>query len=75
MPGFSLTVALADDGLTVQGTGQPALAVMYMGVKEGHPRFFAPEPNAEIEFVPDAAGAIVSLVLHQAGNDMPAKRH
>jgi CubicO group peptidase (beta-lactamase class C family) len=75
MPTFSLTVAIAGDALTVQGTGQPALPVMYQGVKDGHPRFFAPEPNAEIEFVPDATGAIVSLVLHQGGQDMPAKRH
>jgi len=74
-PTFSLTVAIAGDGLTVQGTNQPALPVMYLGVKDGHPRFFAPQPNAEIEFVPDANGAIMSLVLHQGRHDMPAKRH
>jgi CubicO group peptidase (beta-lactamase class C family) len=74
-PTFSLTVAIAGDGLTVQGTGQPALPVLYQGVKDGHARFFAPQPNAEIEFVPDASGAITSLVLHQGGHDMPAKRH
>ena len=74
-PTFSLTVAIAGDGLTVQGTNQPALPVMYLGIIGGHPHFFAPQPNAEIEFVPDATGAITSLVLHQGGQNMPAKRH
>jgi CubicO group peptidase (beta-lactamase class C family) len=74
-PTFSLTVAIAGDGLTVQGTGQPALPVIYQGVKDGHPRFFAPKPNAEIEFVPDAGGVMTSLILHQGGGNMPAKRH
>jgi CubicO group peptidase (beta-lactamase class C family) len=74
-PSFALTVAIAGDGLTVQGTNQPALPVIYQGVVGGHPHFFAPQPNAEIEFVPDATGAITSLILHQGGQNMPAKRH
>jgi CubicO group peptidase (beta-lactamase class C family) len=74
-PTFSLTVAIAGDGLTVQGTNQPALPVIYLGVKDGHPRFYAQQPNAEIEFIPDASGAIASLILHQGGQNMPAKRH
>ena len=74
-PTFSLTVALAGDGLTVQGTGQPALPVIYQGVKDGHPRFFASVVGAEIEFIPDASGVITSLILHQGGGNMPAKRH
>ena len=72
---FSLTVAMAGDALTVQGTGQAPLPVIYLGVKDGHPRFFAVKPDAEIEFVPDASGAITSLILHQGGRDMPAPRH
>ncbi|HWE86848.1 MAG TPA: serine hydrolase [Terracidiphilus sp.] len=72
---FSLTVAQAGDGLTVQGTGQPALPVMYQGVKDGHPRFFSAAVGAEIEFVPDASGAITSLILHQNGANVPGKRH
>ena len=74
-PTFALTVAIAGDALTVQGSNQPALAVMYQGVKDGHPTFYAPQPNAEIELVPDAEGAITSMILHQGGQDMPAKRH
>jgi serine-type D-Ala-D-Ala carboxypeptidase/endopeptidase len=74
-PTFSLTVAVVGDGITVQGTNQPALPVMYQGARAGHPTFYAPQPNAEIEFIPDASGAITSLILHQGGQNMPAKRH
>jgi hypothetical protein len=66
-PAFSLTIAVAGDHLTGQGTGQPALDLMYQGERKGHPVFFAPLPNAEMEFVPDASGAITSLILHQGG--------
>ena len=74
-PTFSLTVAVVGDGITVQGTNQPALPVLYQGARAGHPTFFAPQPNAEIEFIPDASGMITSLILHQGGQNMPAKRH
>ena len=74
-PTFSLTVAQAADGLTVQGTGQPAFPIMYQGVVDGHPRFFIAAVSAELEFVPDAAGAIQSLILHQGGANVPAKKH
>ncbi len=74
-PTFSLTIAITGDHLTGQGTGQPAIDMMYQGVKNGHPRFFITQVGAEIEFVPDASGAITSLVLHQGGQDIPAKRH
>jgi CubicO group peptidase (beta-lactamase class C family) len=75
MPNFSLTIAQAEVGLTVQGTGQPALPLMYQGVKDGHPRFFITAVGAEIEFVPDAAGAIQTLILHQNGAHVPGKKH
>lgn len=65
---------MGPDGLTVQGSGQPALPAMYQGVKDGHARFFNADVNAEIEFVPDASGAIVSLVLHQHGATVPGKK-
>jgi CubicO group peptidase (beta-lactamase class C family) len=73
-PKFSLTIAQAGDGLTAQGTGQPAIPIMYQGVMDGHPRFFISAVGAEIEFVPDATGAIESLVLHQNGANMPGKK-
>jgi CubicO group peptidase (beta-lactamase class C family) len=73
-PTFSLTIAAAAEGLTGQGTGQPPLPLMYEGVKDGHPRFFAVLANAEFEFIPDANGNITALILHQHGRNMAAKR-
>jgi CubicO group peptidase (beta-lactamase class C family) len=72
-PTFALTVAVNGDSLTIQGTNQPALPAMYQGAAGGHPRFFIPQVSAEVEFLPDSAGAISSLVLHQGG-DHPAKK-
>ena len=74
-PTFSITFAIAGDALTAQGTGQPAFPLMYVGVKDGHPRFFLTQVNAEIEFVTDASGGIASMVLHQGGHEVPGKRH
>lgn len=74
-PTFSLTIAISGDHLTGQGTGQPAIDLLYQGVKDGHPTFFVAPVNAEIEFVPDASGAMTSLILHQNGQSMPAKKH
>jgi CubicO group peptidase (beta-lactamase class C family) len=74
-PDFSLTIAQAEEELTVQGTGQDALPLMYLGVKDGHPRFFISAVASEIEFVPDAAGSIQSLILHQNGANVPGKKH
>jgi CubicO group peptidase (beta-lactamase class C family) len=74
-PTFSLTFAVSGDALTGQGTGQPAFPLMYVGIKDGHPRFFTAQVNAEIEFVPDQNGAFASMVLHQAGHELPGKRH
>jgi CubicO group peptidase (beta-lactamase class C family) len=73
-PSFAITVAQSGDGLTAQVTGQDALPLMYLGVKDGHPRFFITAVGAEIEFVPDAAGSIQSLTLHQNGANTPAKK-
>jgi CubicO group peptidase (beta-lactamase class C family) len=69
----ALTIAVHGDTLTAQMANQVPLSIMYQGVTEGHPRFYVPEKLAEIEFVPDATGAVTSLVLHGSG-DYPAKR-
>ncbi|MDE3063507.1 MAG: DUF3471 domain-containing protein, partial [Acidobacteriota bacterium] len=74
-PTFSLTIVQAADGLTVQATNQPAIPILYQGIKDGHPRFFIAAVGAEIEFVPDAAGAVQSLILHQNGANVPGKKH
>jgi CubicO group peptidase (beta-lactamase class C family) len=72
-PEFALTVAPGGDSLTIQGTNRPVRPMMYQGVVAGHPRFFIPTINAEVEFITNAAGVATSLVLH-AGGDQPAKK-
>jgi CubicO group peptidase (beta-lactamase class C family) len=72
--GISITFAVGTDGLTGQVGGQPAFPLMYQGLKDGHPRFYAANVGAEMEFVPDASGAFTSMVLHQGGQDIPGKR-
>lgn len=74
-PTFSITFAIAGDALTGQGTGQPALPLMYLGIKDRHPRFFATQAAAEFEFIPDGNGGFASIVLHQGGHDIPGKHH
>lgn len=73
-PAFSLTIDIAGDELTVRGTGQPAIALMYQGAKDGNPRFFIAQVGAEIEFIPDANGTITSLILHQNGQNTPGNK-
>ena len=72
-PDFMLTIAVNSDSLTLQATGSPLRSLMYQGAGGGRPRFFAPEANAEVEFVPDKTGAITSLILHRGG-DIPAQK-
>lgn len=71
---FSIAIAVNGDTLTAQGNtqGKP-MAAMYQGIVDGHPRFYLPKVDAEIEFVTDATGAVNSMVLHQGG-DHPAKK-
>jgi hypothetical protein len=45
---FSLTIAVAGDELTAQGTGQQALPLMYEGQQNGHPRFYVKQLDANI---------------------------
>ena len=74
-PTLSLTIAVAGEGLTSQVNGQPAGGLMYQGIQDGHPRFYIPSLNFEIEFVPTADGSIASLVAHKNRGDLPGKRH
>jgi CubicO group peptidase (beta-lactamase class C family) len=74
-PTLSLTIAVAGDGLTSQVNGQPAASMIYQGIQDGHPRFYIPSLNFEIEFIPTADGSIASLVAHKNWGDLPGKRH
>lgn len=69
-PSFVLTVTREGDHLFVQATGQPKLQVFPSGERE----FFYKVVEARITFVTDATGRATSLVLHQNGAEMPAKR-
>jgi hypothetical protein len=56
--------------LFVQATGQPKFPVFPTSERE----FFYKVVEARITFVTDDTGRATSLVLHQNGADMPAKR-
>lgn len=73
-PSFAITIAMGPNGLLASGAGQQDLPLMYQGVVDGHARFYARQPDAELEFVPDANGTITSLVLHQNGDHTAKKR-
>ncbi|MFN7932497.1 MAG: serine hydrolase [Bryobacteraceae bacterium] len=69
-PGFVLKVWREGDQLITQATGQGKLPI----AASAEDRFFSKIVGAEIEFKRDAAGKVTSLILHQGGRDMPAKR-
>jgi CubicO group peptidase (beta-lactamase class C family) len=69
-PGMSLTVTRAGDRLMAQVTGQPQLEIF----PESETQFFYKAVDAQVEFVRDPAGVVVSLIVHQGGRDVPAKK-
>ena len=69
-PEFVLTVTRDGDRLFVQATAQPRLEVFAKAPTE----FFYKVVDAQISFVAGAQGNITSLVLHQNGRDLKAKR-
>lgn len=62
-PEFGLTVTLEGGKLMVQGTGQEKIPV----VAETTTKFYSKLINASIFFVPNNAGEVNYLVLHQGG--------
>jgi hypothetical protein len=69
-PSFVLTVTREGDRLLVQATGQERLEVFAKSPRE----FFYKVVDAQITFVAGDDGKISSLVLHQNGRDMTAKK-
>ena len=71
-----LTVAPKGDGLTAQlAPLQPQpVDLIYTGEKDGHPLFFMPAMNAEIEFLPDTNGRMTALTMHLGDQDIPGNR-
>lgn len=68
-PGFVLTITREDDALAGQATGQPKFAL----IADSPTEFTVRGVDARISFKIEADGG-VTLVLHQNGQDLPAKK-
>lgn len=69
-PGFVLTITLEDGRLMSQATGQAKVPIF----AESKTRFFLKVVDAQLEFTLGEDGRATSLVLFQAGREIPAKR-
>jgi CubicO group peptidase (beta-lactamase class C family) len=69
-PGFILAITREGGQLYAQLTGQPRLEIFASAQTE----FFLRAVDAQLTFHADALGRVASLVLHQAGRDVSAKR-
>jgi len=69
-PDFLITILRRGDKLISQATGQPEIELF----PESETRFFLKVVDAQVDFVIDAAGRVTGLVLHQGGQDLPAKK-
>jgi serine-type D-Ala-D-Ala carboxypeptidase/endopeptidase len=69
-PNFVLTITREGEHLFAQATAQPKFELFAEGEKE----YFLKAVDAQITFEVDAGGAVNQLVLHQAGQNVPAKR-
>jgi serine-type D-Ala-D-Ala carboxypeptidase/endopeptidase len=68
--GFDMTVSVEQGQLMVQCTGQPKLPVF----AESPTKFFYKVVDAQITFTPAADGTVDTLILHQNGANLLAKR-
>ncbi len=69
-PGFILTVTREGDRLMTQATGQGKVEIFPYSETE----FFLKVTDAQLTFVKGPSGSVDSIVLHQGGRDLPAKR-
>jgi CubicO group peptidase (beta-lactamase class C family) len=69
-PSFVLTITKEGEKLFGQATGQPSFELF----PESQTKFFVRVVDAKITFVKDDKGTVTSLILHQNGRDMPAKK-
>jgi CubicO group peptidase (beta-lactamase class C family) len=69
-PGFIITILRRGDRLVSRATGQAEVELF----PESETRFFLKVVDAQVDFVIDASGRSTRLVLHQGGQDLPAKR-
>lgn len=69
-PQTTATVTREGDHLVIQLTGQPPVGLFPTSRTE----FFLKQVNAEVTFTVNEAGEVTGLVIHQAGQDIPAQR-
>lgn len=69
-PGFTITILRRGDKLISQATGQPEVELF----PESETRYFLKVVDAQVDFVKDASGRVTGLLLHQGGQDLPAKK-
>jgi hypothetical protein len=69
-PNFILAVTLEEGKLMLKASGQDKTEML----SEKENFFFLKVADAQIEFINDASGKTDKLILHQNGNDMPAKK-
>ncbi len=69
-PNFILTITKEQNRLYAQATGQPKVELF----AETETQFFITEVDAQITFISDRQGKVNRLILHQAGQEIPAKK-
>jgi CubicO group peptidase (beta-lactamase class C family) len=69
-PDFIMTVSTSDNKIFVQATGQPKLELL----PESEFKYFSKMVDAQLEFLKDEKGNILSLNLYQGGQTMNGKR-
>ncbi|MBA3829033.1 MAG: serine hydrolase [Taibaiella sp.] len=67
-PGFTLMVTVDDGKIYTQGTGQPQGVILPVS----NNWFISKQDRAEFEFVKDAKGKVVKLILYQGGQELTA---
>lgn len=70
IPGMTITITKEDNRIYAQVTGQNKYEIFPMSEKD----YFYKVVDAEISFVKDEKGQVTNLVLHQNGQDMPARK-
>jgi len=69
-PGFVLTISREGDKFIGQATGQPKIEIFPSTPTE----FFIKVVDAQLSIQKDASGKVIGLVLHQGGQNIPAKK-
>jgi CubicO group peptidase (beta-lactamase class C family) len=69
-PGFVLTVTREGKQLSMQATNQPRVEVY----PASESTFYLKVVDAQVSFIRNPEGIVDTLILHQGGHDMPAKR-